>query len=312
MTALLCRNATTFDKSGEFDEEAFRQLLRGFVKARIGVYLASSGSGEGNALTHDELRRIYRIGVEECKGKVPVYGNPPEHQSARLSLEQIMLAVEAGVEIVNVYGPPNWHSYRPTDDEYIAFFDEVLPSIKHPVALSPNPGVGYTPNAGLIADLCHKYRQVVAVNLVGQPDEYFIRLKDCLKRDVPIYVPLTGSLHTLLLGAAGVVGGEFHIILETCRSYVDFFDARRFDEAARVYADIKRFVEYMSKWRPANPRWIKMAMKVLKLPGGEGGVRGPYRMPPAEEMQKFTDGLLGLRIPEIERLAHAAGLSLPV
>ena len=311
MSEIFCRNATTFDKSGAFDEAAFRQLLDGFVQAKIGLYLASSGSGEGNALTNDELRRLYRAGVSECKGKIPVYANPPEHQSAAGSLEQVLIAVEAGVEVVNVYGPPGWHSYAPTDDEYVGFLDEILPQVKHPVALSPNPAVGYSPGAKLIADLCHKYTQVVAINLVGQKDEYFFRLKDSLKRDIPIYVPLTGSLHTMLLGAAGIVGGEFHIILQTCRDYIDHYDAGRFKEAAESYRHIKRFVEYTAKWRPANPRWIKMAMRVLKLPGGEGGLRGPYRMPPDAELQKFTDGLLRLGIPELDRLAKAAGLALP-
>ena len=54
-----------------------------------------------------------------------------------------------------------------------------------------------------------------------------------------------------------------------------------------------------------------MAMKVLKLPGGDGGARGPYLMPPDDEVQKFADGLLRLRLPEIDELALAAGLRLP-
>ena len=54
-----------------------------------------------------------------------------------------------------------------------------------------------------------------------------------------------------------------------------------------------------------------MAMKILKLPGGEGGPRGPYLMPPDDEVQKFADGLLRLRLPEIDETARAAGLRIP-
>ena len=43
-------------------------------------------------------------------------------------------------------------------------------------------------------------------------------------------------------------------------------------------ADLKRDNRYVSKCNPAIPRWIEMAMKVLKLPGGEGGLREAYRM----------------------------------
>ncbi|MBV9922212.1 MAG: hypothetical protein JOY78_15355, partial [Pseudonocardia sp.] len=52
-------------------------------------------------------------------------------------------------------------------------------------------------------------------------------------------------------------------------------------------------------------RWQKMAMRVLRLPGGEGGLRLPYLMPPQSEIDRFAEGLLGLRIREIEDLARA-------
>jgi dihydrodipicolinate synthase/N-acetylneuraminate lyase len=60
---LICRVATTFDAEGRLDENAFRQYLQRFVENRIGVYLASGGSGEGHVLSIDELRRVYAIGV---------------------------------------------------------------------------------------------------------------------------------------------------------------------------------------------------------------------------------------------------------
>ena len=37
-----------------------------------------------------------------CKGKVQVNGNPPEKPTVRETLEHIRLAIEGGVEIVNV------------------------------------------------------------------------------------------------------------------------------------------------------------------------------------------------------------------
>src|ERR1700704_1982128 len=136
---LLCRNATAFREDGSIDEDAFRQFLQRLVDAKMGVYLGSAGSGESGALTRDELLRVYKIGVAVCKGKVQVNGNPPEKPTARETLEHIQLAIEGGVEIVNIYGPPGWHAYRPTDEEFLGFFDEVLRQVLHPVAIAPNP-----------------------------------------------------------------------------------------------------------------------------------------------------------------------------
>jgi hypothetical protein len=54
-----------------------------------------------------------------------------------------------------------------------------------------------------------------------------------------------------------------------------------------------------------------MAMKVLKLPGWEGGLRKPYLMPDVHILQEFENQLLWLGIPEIDDTARAAGLSTP-
>jgi 4-hydroxy-tetrahydrodipicolinate synthase len=173
---LLCRNATTFSRSGELDEEAFAQFLQRFVDARLGVYLASGGSGEGHALTWEELRRVYEIGVSVCGGKVQVCANPPEQNTARASRDHALLAAVAGVDVVNIYGPAAWHGYRPTDAEYLAYFDAILTEVRHPVALAPNPIIGYSPAPHLIADICNRYAQVVSVNLSGQGATCFIEL----------------------------------------------------------------------------------------------------------------------------------------
>jgi 4-hydroxy-tetrahydrodipicolinate synthase len=308
---LLCRNATTFTVTKELDEEAFRRFLQRFVDAKLGIYLASGGSGEGHALSRDELRRVYKTGVEVGKGKVPVNANPPEQHTAQLTIEHAKLAIEAGVEVVNVYGPASLHGYRPTDAEFMAYFEEVFGAIKHPVAVAPNPVIGYTPNPALIAEICDRFSQVVAVNLSGLGDAYFIDLKDTMKRDVSIYVPVPGSLHTLALGAAGLLNPEANIIPKTFRRYIDLYERGDFDALGQVYADIQRFNRHVGKWHGGSPRWLKMAMRVLKLPGGEGGVRAPYLIPPDDEVQRFTDGLLRLRLPEIDELARAAGLHLP-
>lgn len=304
---LYCRTATTFAADGSFDEEAFRQFLQRFIENDIGVYLASLGSGESGAMTHDELRRVYRAGVAECKGKVPVHGNPPEKLSVGETREHVMLAIEAGVEIVNVYGPAAWHGYQPTTEEFHAFFDDLLTPIKHPVAFSPNAMLGRSATAEMLATLCHKHTQIVAINLISQPDEYFIELQDRLKREVELNVPFQGSLETLLLGASAVIGAEMNMIPKTHRQYLDLYEQGRFAEAAQVYADITRFNQYVGKWRSAHPRWIKMMMKAFGIPGWT--IRDPYRMAPDEEVRRFMQGLLRLGLPEIGEMARAAGLA---
>lgn len=308
--ALACRVATTFKASGEIDEDAQRQYLQRLIDANVEVYLASAGSGEGNALTWEELRQLYRIGVDCCKGKVLVQSNAPEQHTVRATLEQTRLAIDCGVEIVNVYGPAGWHGYKPTNDEYIAYYDEVLREIKHAVAIAPYPNIGYTPKPDLVARVCNKYPQIVAVNLAGLDEDYFINLRDALTRDVALYVPLRGSLNAFTLGAAGLVGGEINLTPQTFRRYVDLCESGSFAETGTIFRDLMRLNQYNKPWGHINARVVKMVMHALKLPGWRGGLREPLRMPADASMKSFADGLLALRVPEIDQMAAAAGLTL--
>ena len=78
--------ATVFASDGSFDENAMRRYLRRQIDARLGVYLGSGGNGETHATSPDELSRLYAVGVEECRGKVPVHANLPEEHTAEQTI----------------------------------------------------------------------------------------------------------------------------------------------------------------------------------------------------------------------------------
>ena len=101
--------------------------------------------------------------------------------------------------------------------------------------------------------------------------------------DIALAVPLPGSMNMLTLGATGLICNLSNIIPKTVRQYVDLFEAGDLAGTGRVYADLERFNRYVEHWSGA--RWQKMAMRVLKLPGGEGGLRLPILMPPDDEVR---------------------------
>jgi 4-hydroxy-tetrahydrodipicolinate synthase len=310
--------ATTFSKTGELDEEGFRQFLRRIIDAKVGIFFGSAGAGEGHALTMDELRRVYRIGVEECRGKVPAQANLPDEHTADATLGHAQIAIEAGIDVVHLCTLEGRHGMQPTDRELIAYYDDLLSVIKHPVALAVNRQVaGYAPKAGVIAEICRRYPQIIGLRLStttlsGLHDPYILELKRLIDRDIDCFVQLPASLNALTMGATGVFGAEANIIPKTFRRYVDMYNAKKFDQLGSVYAELMRFNQCFLKWSQfGSARWVKMAMRVFKLPGGEGGPRRPYLMPPDDVVQKFTEDLLKLDIPEIDEMARTAGLRLP-
>jgi hypothetical protein len=65
------------------------------------------------------------------------------------------------------------------------------------------------------------------------------------------------------------------------------------------------FKLFMEQWLGA--RWQKMALKVFKLAGGEGGLRLPYF-----DAERFRSGAVhkraGVGVAEIDELVRAGGL----
>ena len=304
--SIISRNYTTFAPDKSLDEQALRASLRRFLDARISVYLGSGGSGEGNALTRAELARVYEIGVEVFGGTLPVYANIPEVGTPAEAIEYAELAIRSGVDLVNMYGPVSAHGFIPNERELDAYFDEVLSAIDFPVAVAPNPIQGYTPSPRLVAGVVARHKQVTDVNLIGLPgDSYFLELREILDRRVDLNVGLSGSLNTLGLGARGLICNLANGLPKTGRLYVDLYESGDNEVLHRVYADLARFERYVNTTAWRNPRWQKMAAQVLGLPGGAGGLRPPFTLPPAVEMDRFAAGLRRLAVPELDELAAA-------
>ena len=306
----ICRNMTTFTAAGEFDAEAFRLYVQRFLESEIGIYVASSGTGVGQALSWADLGKLYRTAVECCKGKIVVGANIPEQYTARATIEHASLAVECGVDIVCVYGPDGRHAFRPTDEEYSTFFDTVLRSVSGAVSLCPNPTIGYTPRPQLLAKIADRHPNVTTIVLTGHHlDDYFMTLRDALRRnDVQVFVTEPGSFNTLSLGAAGLAGNLAGVIPKTFRRYMDAFQDGRLADAAQEYAHIRRLTAFVEAWRGGVPRWVMMYLREFKQPGGAGRLPDPYVHWPEAEYDRFRRGILALGIPEVQETAKLAGV----
>jgi 4-hydroxy-tetrahydrodipicolinate synthase len=306
---LCCRIVTPFAPGGALDLDACGPLIERFAAARIAVYLGSGGSGEGHALTPQELSELYAAGVRLGAGRIPVYANPPEQHTVAAAVMHARLAVDAGVDLVNVYGPAGWHGYQATAPEYVAYFDEVLPAVGGPVALCPNPGLGYAVAAETVAEICARHSNVVAVNLNGVPPGYLARLRELTGGHVRLYADDGGLRTAPQAGAAGIVSALPNLIPGTFRRYLDAVHCHRADEEADLYGQIQRLRQYSEQWPGGTPRWIKLALHALHLPGGRGGPRPPYLPLTETAVRQFLADARNLHIPEITDLLSVVTLA---
>lgn len=293
-------SVTPFTSDGKLDEPAYRAHLRRMVAANNGVYLGSGGAGEGHVLTLTELKRVYKIGVEECKGKVPTYANPREPRSADAMYEVCNLAHDAGVEVVQLYPLDAGHGMRPTYLEQETYYRTLLDAIKYPVSISVHVAVGYTTPVSLLKNLCADYKNIQAINVMGPPLSYFVEVKDAVRKDIALYTGIANVLMSLPLGSNGCLEAESNIAPKLCRSVLDHYLKGDMDKAGEAMTNVIRLGNIVNRWAPSTARWCKMGLKVLGL--GNGVLRPPYMLPSEAEQQEMGRLFDHMRLREIEGL----------
>jgi 4-hydroxy-tetrahydrodipicolinate synthase len=298
---MFCMVVTPMQPDGTIDADGFRRHVARMADAGIGIYIGSGGSGEGHALTLDELSSIYAIGVTACRGRVPVYCNPPEARSAKEMLAKANRGIEAGVEAVQLYQLDAGHGRMPVLAEQERYFRDLLEAIGHPVALSIHSAVGYLAPADLVVSLCRDYEQVKLINLHGPGMDYFVRLKDALGEDVKIYLGINTVLAGLPMGAWGAQLTEPNQVPNLSRLVVDRWAAGDVAGAAAAYADVLRVTDVISMGRRESADGPKAAMQAL---GYDVGPPRPPRVPVSDAtVAAMRAAFERLGIPERERRA---------
>lgn len=278
---IMCMSITPFTPDGAVDEAALRSHLRRLIGADAGVYLASPGSGEGYALTVEETRRIYEIGVEECRGHVPVCANPRESRDVEGMLEIAAQAVAAGVDAVQIYQIDGGHGFVPTTPELGAYFRDVISQLDHPVILGCNPVAGYLASVDLLEQLCREFPQIVGINVFETPLGYVSECRSRLPARIRLFSGQTTAVQSWLLGTTGMLSAAANVVPHTTAALGRYFAAGDLKATAlaarRLQWFYSAFVHTM-----AGASWEKLALKIMQLPGGNGVIRRPYLFPDAE------------------------------
>lgn len=91
-------SVTPFAPDSSLDEAGLRRHVRRLADAGLWIYLAGSGTGEGNSLTEEEMERVFTVAVAEVEGRVPVRPAGIEHRSARDAIRHAEIAKRASVD----------------------------------------------------------------------------------------------------------------------------------------------------------------------------------------------------------------------
>lgn len=294
--------ATPLTEKEEIDEKAVQSHLMRLAEAGCGAYIGSAGTGDGSVLEPDELQQLYQTAVKTLKGKVPVYANPREAHTAKQMLRIAQLAVNAGMDVVQLYQSQALHANQVDPRELEGFYRYLLTRIDHPVALSIHSASGYLAPVELTIKLVNEFKNVVAVNLHGPSTAYFVRLRQGVRPEVKLYGGANTLATWLPLGAWGCQAHEPNYVPKLCQSVLDYYVAGDMKKYGEAYALMTRVMDGLATPGQAGSvsRLVKNALKALGLPGGPP--KSPFMLGDEATIERIRKHFKALNIPELQSL----------
>jgi len=318
---VFCMSVTPFKENGDFDAVGYAKHLERLVESGTCVYFASPGSGEGHSLTHDELRTVYDVGVGVCKGKVETRANLPEARTVHELLQTAYIAMDAGVDVIQIYTVDPGHGMIPNEREQEIFYRDALDAIDYPTGLAVNLLAGrYITPIGVLKRICDDYPQVVSINVLQPPSVYLAELMDAVGPRVAYYTAAEMLPEGLTLGTQGCLTFYANVVPFLIHSIGRMHAARDIDRCGTALRQLFRLAAALAQFAKANQmpqwhaRWQKPAMKILDLPGHGGGrMRHPYVDLMPGEVEQLAEVLRSIDVRGMERdareLVTAARLS---
>lgn len=296
----LAFSLTPFDSENRLDEPELRAHLQRLVAADVGAYMGGSGGGEAYSLSAAEHQRVIEIGVEELKGKVPVYAASFEPRTAQQSLEHAQVAVKAGVDAVQLYPVEGGHGMVPTKRELEEFFVEQITQIDSQIILAPHRKVGYAVTVDLVDRLVDRFPdQIIAVNFLQTEPNYLIDMHDTFGHKVKIYSGGTKWVITNLgFNGWGFNSSETNVMPQTATAAVEGFKRGDVALAVEAHSQMLRLTKTFEVLMPTTPRPMKTILQLLGLPGGH--LRKPYLTPNDEETDRMRQALAKVDVLGIE------------
>jgi 4-hydroxy-tetrahydrodipicolinate synthase len=124
---------TPFRPDDTIDEGALRAETRHLIEtARVHGLAVAGSTGEGHALSTDEVRRVTAVVTEEARGRVPVITGIITDSTAS-AVERGLAVKDLGVAALQV--TPVHYLFRPDDDAMVKHFDTLASRTGLPIII---------------------------------------------------------------------------------------------------------------------------------------------------------------------------------
>ncbi len=270
---------TPFTENNEIDQKALRELICWHIENKTDAIVCCGTTGESPTLSDDEKLEIYKICVEEAKGRITVIAGTGTYNTKH-SRELTKKAKELGVDGALIVVP---YYNRPTQQGCIEHYKEIAKE-NLPMIIYHHPGrTGVKLKPETFAEL-EKIKNVVNIKEASGDFDYAVEIMNHCS--IPI---LSGDdLLTLTLmerGAKGVISVIANIIPNEWKKLTEWCLIDNFDEALRIHNKYESLNKAMLL--ETNPQCVKYALSLLKK--CRSSVRLPLLKPVKSSQEKIYE-----------------------
>ncbi|MSQ25342.1 MAG: dihydrodipicolinate synthase family protein [Dehalococcoidia bacterium] len=299
-TPNLAACVTPLTSRGALDEAALRRHMRFMRKRNIGLCLGAYNTGQGLLLTPREVRRIYEIGVEELKGKVPVYAVSLGYTATAVVIKKAREAAAIGVDGVQLYPPRPGPAASPVPlKELDRFYRDLFEAVDGPLVLglqSEN-----MPEKTFPVDVMRKwfdeYPHIAGINCTARDEGQLRVISQTFGSRVPVRNSGAGNVFANLeSGGVGFLGSEANVAPTFVNNIVSAWKRGDMAAAKENLAKVQRLGAVL---RQASVRSEQAAVHLLGRIGPT--IRRPYLPLEGEQLRAVAAVLDELGISTLER-----------
>jgi 4-hydroxy-tetrahydrodipicolinate synthase len=286
---------TVFNEDESINESLFRDHLNYLLSSNVGGISIGGSTGEGHALSAEELSQLIKIGREVIQGKVPIIAGIIK-DSTKDALACAYAAKEAGADYLMVTPV---HYFKPDDDAHYAFFKAINDAVDLPIII-----YNVVPTS-IITPECMKrlasIENVMGIKQSGGDIHALNKMVLTLPKDQIIYSAVDALLYpTYALGAEGSIAAILTVLPELCVEQWEAFERGDYERAKEIHYQILPVWLTMDKTNmPARTK------EVLRQRGFNVGVpRSPFHPLDNESKEEIRQALIHAKVLNETSVKH--------
>jgi 4-hydroxy-tetrahydrodipicolinate synthase len=255
-------------KNGEFDEEAYRQLIDFQIEGGTSAIVPTGTTGESATLSMEEHARVLDVAVEAVGKRVPVIagtGGNNTNEAIELTEHAKKVGADATLQVTPYYN-------KPTQEGLYQHFKAIAKAAPLPQVLYNVPG---RTSVNLLPSTVARLAELPEVTAIKEASGNLVQMAEIINLVGDKIALLSGddnlTLPVLALGGTGVISVVANIVPMDTAEMVSAWEKGDLGRSKELFYRLLPLCQAM--FYETNPIPVKTALALM------GKIRGGFRLP---------------------------------